>query len=193
MSTDVLIVPGGGIENGVINPASMLRVDAALALVDEGLAGRLIFSGGSSWALAGSESEADIMYYYALQKGMDPVIATTETESTDTISNLALSSRLVEPGESVGVVTQPWHMPRCSMISRYVFGGNVKGYLADQAGTTGIVSRLEQLSMLIAKATLLGVEVGDIDEILKRNERRVSAMEKISYLVRMRRHTTEST
>lgn len=113
---DALVVLGAGLRpDGTPSEALAFRLDAALDYLEDNPDTVCVVSGGQG--LGESRTEADAMYDYLLEHGLDAARATREDRSTSTAENVRNSAGLLEPGSSVGIVTNDFHLYRALRIA----------------------------------------------------------------------------
>jgi uncharacterized SAM-binding protein YcdF (DUF218 family) len=115
-SRPVIVALCGGCRfNGQLNEASCARVEHGVHLFQQGLAPRLILSGGR-WA-AHRPSCAPRMKALALSLGMPPEQILVEDRSTSTAENAREVTRLLRADgtSAILLVTSPLHMRRAKL------------------------------------------------------------------------------
>ena len=113
---DALVVLGAGLRpDGTPSEALAYRLDAALDYLEDNPDTVCVVSGGQG--LGESRAEADAMYDYLLEHGLDAGRVTREDRSTSTAENVRNSAELLEPGSSVGIVTNDFHLYRALRIA----------------------------------------------------------------------------
>lgn len=123
-AVDVIIVLGSGTtETGDHLPAqAKQRVREGLALLNNGYASRIMFSGGrdSDTRLV----EAEEMKKFAVSEGLDPTRGIEEGQSKDTLQNAQFSLTIMGQNawSSALVVTSPYHIWRACHIFRTQHG-----------------------------------------------------------------------
>lgn len=117
--SDAAIVLGAAAyHNGAWNPCLVARVRQGVKLLQAGVVKRLILSGGVD--IEDGASEAAVMREIALQTGADEGALLLETKATSTAENLEFSRALMrrEGLNSAVIVSDPYHLPRASLIAR---------------------------------------------------------------------------
>ena len=117
--SDVAIVLGAAAyRNGSQNPCLVARVQRGVALLKAGTVKTLILSGGVD--IEDGASEAGVMREIALEAGADPTALLLEPLATSTAENLEFSRQLMGRRElkSAVIVSDPYHLPRASLIAR---------------------------------------------------------------------------
>lgn len=112
---DYLIVLGCQV-NGTV-PSLMLRqrIDAAANYLKTYPDAACIVSGGMG---PGEDiTEAACMYNYLTAAGIDPVRILLEDKSTSTMENLRFSMALLEPGATVAIVSNEFHLYRAGKMA----------------------------------------------------------------------------
>ena len=108
------------------------RLDAAVSYLQQNPKTLVIVSGGQ-----GSDehiSEAQGMYDYLVQKGIEPGRILKEDRSVNTVQNLTFSAALLDKEKnSVAIVTNNFHLFRSMRIAKklgyaHVYGIAAKGY-----------------------------------------------------------------
>lgn len=113
---DALVVLGAGLRpDGTPSEALAYRLDAALDYLEDNLGTVCVVSGGQG--LGESRTEADAMYDYLLEQGLDAGRVTREDRSTSTAENVRNSAEMLDPGASVGIVTNDFHLYRALRIA----------------------------------------------------------------------------
>ena len=72
-------------------------------------------AGGQGFGEA--QTEADAMLDYLLDEGVPEARIVQERESSTTAENIQFSEKLIEPGSSVGIVTNDFHLYRALRIA----------------------------------------------------------------------------
>lgn len=123
---DCLIVLGAGLRpDGTPSEALAYRLDAALDYLEDNPQTRCVVSGGQG--LGEVRAEADAMADYLTERGLDGGRLTLEDRSRDTAENVRNSVVLLAPEETVGVVTNDFHLYRALRIA-------ARNGLSDAAG-----------------------------------------------------------
>ena len=119
VASDVAIVLGAAAyHNGAWNPCLVARVQRGVKLLQAGTVKTLILSGGVD--IEDGASEAAVMREIALRAGADPAALLLERKATSTAENLEFSQALMrrEGLKSAVIVSDPYHLPRASLIAR---------------------------------------------------------------------------
>lgn len=103
------------------SPSLMLseRLDAAYAYLTENPESRCVVSGGQGADEA--ISEAECMFNYLTEKGIEEERIFLEDKSTSTYENLKFSKKVIENNAlnaKIGIVTNEFHEKRANMIAR---------------------------------------------------------------------------
>lgn len=114
---DAIVVLGAAQWNGRPSPVLQARLDRAITLYQEGLAPRLVLTGGS--APADAPSEAAVGRDYALAQGIPPEAILVEDQSHTTVENLRGTRELLAalPAPTILLVSDPFHMARARRIA----------------------------------------------------------------------------
>lgn len=113
---DALVVLGAGLRpDGTPSEALAYRLDAALDYLEDNPDTVCVVSGGQG--LGEPRTEAGAMYDYLLEYGLEAARVTREDRSTSTAENVRNSAGLLEPGSSVGIVTNDFHLYRALRIA----------------------------------------------------------------------------
>ncbi len=106
---EIVVVLGGGVEDGALKGASARRVRAAVEMLAPNQ--RLHFTGGLPDPIA----EAIAMARLAEELGVEPGRISVESESRNTIQN-ALFSREQLAGRRLALVSSGFHLPRAQLL-----------------------------------------------------------------------------
>lgn len=111
MSFDALVVLGCPVAQGRLLPPAARRVARAVRAYRDGLAPRVVVSGGARWA---GTVEADAFARELIAEGIPERALLLERESRNTRENAAFTAALLRPLglARVGVVSCDWHLPR---------------------------------------------------------------------------------
>ncbi|RZT02639.1 YdcF family protein [Cuneatibacter caecimuris] len=113
---DYLIVLGSKTVGREPSDTLKLRLDAALEYLQENKKTRVILSGGKG---SGEDwTEAQVMYLYLKNAGVQTHRMVMETQSTDTEENVIYSLNLVKKTDTVGIVTNDFHLCRAQALAR---------------------------------------------------------------------------
>jgi len=126
---DYLVVLGAQMKSGGPSKALQYRLDEAIRYLEENPDTQVIVSGGQ-----GPDehiSEAQGMYDYLVEKGIDPSRITKEDKSVNTFQNLTFSAEFLdEANDSVGVVSNNFHVFRAEKIAQKAGYTDVHGISA---------------------------------------------------------------
>jgi len=128
---DALLVLGGGIDpDAVPGYSSRRRVVAAVALLQQGQARALIFSGGPPWKPP-EVSAGALMRDYAVSLGAPPEALLVEPRAVSTFENLRFGFALAEAQglHRLALVTDSFHIERARRLAAY-FGRPEIGLVA---------------------------------------------------------------
>jgi uncharacterized SAM-binding protein YcdF (DUF218 family) len=94
-----------------LTPAARRRVERAEQAFRDGVAARIIVSGGQRW---GKMVEADEFAHALITAGVPKSVIMLERESTSTRENALFTARLLASHDlhEIALVTCAWHMPR---------------------------------------------------------------------------------
>lgn len=103
-------------------------LDAALALYQNGHAGKLLFTGGHNDRIGGAEGS--LMLSQALARGVDPAMACCENRATHTRENIAFSWNMIRawktPVAAINVVGIHYHIRRALLTARDILPGHLR-------------------------------------------------------------------
>ena len=126
---DYLVVLGAQMKASGPSKALQYRLDEAIRYLEENPDTKVIVSGGQ-----GPDehiSEAQGMYDYLVEKGIEPSRIIMEDRSKNTFQNLTLSAEFLDKeNNSVGVVSNNFHVFRATKIARKAGYENVWGIAA---------------------------------------------------------------
>lgn len=135
---DAIVVLGHSTD--IDNAVTRGRVDRGLALLEQGLAPRIIMSGCCSMKLARrpQTTEAEVMRCYALSRGVASQRVLVENESADTLGNAYFTKlRHLAPRrwQRVAMVTTDIHEERAQWIFHKILGPafEIEGFAAPSA------------------------------------------------------------
>ncbi len=116
---DVIIVLGAAEWNGRPSPALRDRLDHAAELHAEGVAARIITTGGVGPRSRNSEGGVG-RDYLVRQKGIPADLILAEETSTSTVENLRNAHALMQAAglRSAVIVSEPYHLQRAQAIAR---------------------------------------------------------------------------
>lgn len=126
---DYLVVLGAQMKASGPSKALQYRLDEAIRYLEENPDTRVIVSGGQ-----GPDehiSEAQGMYDYLVEKGIDPARITKEDKSRNTFQNLTFSAEFLDEANNfIGVVSNNFHVFRAEKIAQKAGYANVYGIAA---------------------------------------------------------------
>ena len=113
-----IVVMGAAQYGGRPSPVLRARIDHAIDLWRQGLAPRLIFTGGPGDR--DTTSEAAVAERYAIDRGIPPRAIMIENAGRSTSESLQHVAALMdaEPSRSVILVSDPFHMLRITIVAR---------------------------------------------------------------------------
>ncbi len=114
---DAILILGAAVwPGGRPSPILLSRVQAGVALYQQGRAPRIIVSGGVG---GDTPSEAEVMRRVAVAMGVPSEVILLEDESRSTVANIRNSARIMEAHgwRSALVVTDPYHVFRACRIA----------------------------------------------------------------------------
>jgi vancomycin permeability regulator SanA len=119
---NVAVVLGAAVWSGNIpSPTLSSRVDKALELLEQGFAGKMVFTGGKA---PGELPEAEVAYEYARVKGVDTSKVITETSTSSTADQIKwIKNNLLTDGKSsadIILISDAYHLPRAIEISKFL-------------------------------------------------------------------------
>lgn len=113
---DYIIVLGAQVKGTRPSGSLAKRLDKAVDYLNDNEKTIAIVSGGQG--IGEDISEAQCMRDYLIDKGIDKSRILMEDKSTTTEENIKFSMKLVEPGSSVGVVTNNFHIYRTLSVCK---------------------------------------------------------------------------
>jgi len=118
---NIAVVLGAAVWTGNIpSPTLSSRVDKALELLEQGFAGKMVFTGGKA---PGELPEAEVAYEYARVKGVDTSKVITETSTSSTADQIKwIKNNLLTDGKSsadIILISDAYHLPRAIEISKF--------------------------------------------------------------------------
>ena len=126
---DYLIVLGAQVRKSGPSQVLRYRLDKAKAYLDKNPETICIVSGGQGHKEP--FPEADGMYQYLVQCGIDPSRIIKEDQSKTTIENIQFSKKFIPNGASVGLVSNNFHMFRALQIAKKYGLPQASGISAD--------------------------------------------------------------
>ncbi len=126
---DYLVVLGAQMKESGPSKALQYRLDEAIRYLEENPDTQVIVSGGQG--VDEHISEAQGMYDYLVEKGIDSSRITKEDQSRNTFQNLTFSAEFLDKEtDSVGVVSNNFHVFRAVKIAKKAGYQNVYGIAA---------------------------------------------------------------
>lgn len=140
---DAAIVLGAGVWRERPSPVLRERINHAVALYEQGLVDRLIFTGGVG--RNDISSEAAVAARYARERGVPAEAMLLEELSTNTYENLVNASGVAEEAglESFLIVSTPYHMKRALALASDV---GLEAYSSPTRSTRWISERTRRFS-----------------------------------------------
>ena len=118
MPADAAIVLGAAAWGDQPSPVFRERINHAITLYQQGLVGKIIFTGGQG--NSDEPPEAIVAKQYAIQHGVAQADILTETQSRTTQQNLYYARQLAQANHltSFLIVSDPMHMKRAMIIAQ---------------------------------------------------------------------------
>ncbi len=120
---DAVVVLGGGLkEAGTLRPVvelsdeSRQRTICGVQLYQQGVAPRLLLTGGDARVFGSGTKEATAMQEWAIQVGVPSHALVLEDRSRTTYENALESKRLLGSGTRIALVTSAYHIPRAAAV-----------------------------------------------------------------------------
>jgi uncharacterized SAM-binding protein YcdF (DUF218 family) len=115
---DAIVVLGAAQYNGRPSPVFKARLDHALALYRQGLAPRLVFTGGVG--VGDTVSEAEVARRYALAQGVPDSVILTERVGRTSAESIAGAAELLRERNlrTALIVSDSYHMLRTELLAR---------------------------------------------------------------------------
>ena len=133
---DYIIVLGAAVRGEEPTSPMILRMERALAYLEENPRTVAVASGGRG---SGEEiSEAECIYRYLSEHGITPDRIMKEERSANTLQNIQYSFALIPEGASAGVVTSSFHLYRAMLVARQTGHPDVVGIPAKTLLPLGI-------------------------------------------------------
>ncbi|HUG01333.1 MAG TPA: YdcF family protein [Longimicrobiales bacterium] len=116
--SDAIVVMGAAQYNGRPSPVLKSRVDHAIDLWGQGLAPRILFTGGVG--RGDTLSEAEVARRYALDSGVPDSAILIEARGRTSAESMGEAARILRARslESALLVSDPFHMLRLEMLAR---------------------------------------------------------------------------
>ncbi|MFW5425867.1 MAG: YdcF family protein [Methylophagaceae bacterium] len=117
VKSDYAIVLGAAAYHKNPSPVFKERIDHAVALYQQGLVSKIIFTGG--YGKGAPYAESEVAERYALREGVKKTDILIETRSRSTVDNLVEARALMDSGglSTAVIVSDPLHLKRASMIA----------------------------------------------------------------------------
>ena len=129
----IVVVSGNAGKNGGMLGETEARLNRAVALYNEGLAPRLILSGGSK---SDAETVADAMKAAAIAGGVPENAITVEGASHSTLQNAIFAADIENLSKAAPIllVTHRYHLPRANASFRWAGFSDITNVAADPEG-----------------------------------------------------------
>jgi uncharacterized SAM-binding protein YcdF (DUF218 family) len=129
----IVVVSGNAGKNGGMLGETEARLNRAVALYNEGLAPRLILSGGSK---SDAETVADAMKAAAIAGGVPENAITIEGASHSTLQNAIFAADIEDLSKAAPIllVTHRYHLPRANASFRWAGFSDITNVAADPDG-----------------------------------------------------------
>lgn len=145
------------------------RAKIASDFFQVGGAKKIILSGGVKHVFHGEEKkECEILRFFLLENGVPEDILLEEDQSTDTITNMIDSLKVIAKDKylldvkSVTIITEPYHLPRAMLLAQYF----LPSYFTINGYTENIEEQMKEESGLFEK------EITYINDVIKRTKGR---------------------
>ena len=137
----IVVVSGNAGKNGGLVGETQDRLTRAIALYDEGLAPRLIVSGGTTSA---NEAVADAMKAAAIAAGVPEDAITVEGNSHSTLQNALFIADIDDLSKAAPIllVTHRYHFPRANASFRWAGFSDITNVAADPDGGLAVTPGL---------------------------------------------------
>jgi uncharacterized SAM-binding protein YcdF (DUF218 family) len=138
----IVVVAGDSGKNGGLSTMTETRLNAALALYEEGAAPTLVFSGGT--LSSSNPPVAEAMRDAAIAAGVPADAIVVETQSHSTLQNALYLGDIesLDKSGAVILVTHRYHLPRANASLRWAGFGDITNYAADLDGGFQITPEL---------------------------------------------------
>jgi uncharacterized SAM-binding protein YcdF (DUF218 family) len=116
--SDVAIVLGAAINDGVPSPVFRERINHSIYLYKKGVVGKIIYTGGLGKGQ--NQSESEVAKSYAISRGVKKDDIFIEEKSKFTVENLSEAKKIMDVNKltSALLVTDPFHMKRGMMYAK---------------------------------------------------------------------------
>lgn len=129
----IVVVSGNAGKSGGLFGETETRLNRAIALYDEGLAPRLIVSGGTT---SNAETVADAMKTAAMAAGVPEDAISVEGASHSTLQNAMFTADIEDLSKAAPIllVTHRYHLPRANASFRWAGFSDITNVAADPEG-----------------------------------------------------------
>lgn len=192
---DAIVVPGGSLDaEGNLAARNLHRLDLAIRLFHQGVAPRMIMTGGRQlFAEESLASEAELMKDYAVLNQVPENAVYTEANSRDTIGNATQVKRnilLPNDWQNILIVTSDSHERRCRKIFARVLGNQFEVASVAAPEKLANVKRATTVwGVLTMRHILNGIESGDHETVEHRLKERVPGYGGPATLLQLRIHS----
>lgn len=145
------------------------RAKIASDFFQAGGAKKIILSGGVKHVFHGEEKkECEILRSFLLEYGVSEDVLSEENQSTDTITNMIDSSKVIAKDrylldvKSITIITEPYHLPRALLLAHYF----LPSYFTIHGYTENIEEQMKEESGLFEK------EITYINDVVNRTKGR---------------------
>jgi uncharacterized SAM-binding protein YcdF (DUF218 family) len=116
---DAVVVLGAAQYDGRPSPVLRARLDHALQLYDDGIAPRLIFTGGVG--IGDTVSEAEVSRRYAVRAGVPDSAILTERAGLSSVESMSAVAELMREADlrTAVLVSDPFHMLRLRILASH--------------------------------------------------------------------------
>ncbi|MEW4369436.1 YdcF family protein [Paenibacillus kandeliae] len=144
-TTDAAVVLGAAVTDSQPSPVFRERIHHGIWLYQQGLASKLIFTGGSDEA--GQPSEAEVARTYALSQGVKATDIYTDTTSRYTSENIRNAAAIAKAHQlqKLTIVSDPLHMKRAMLMAEV---DGLKAY-SSPTPTSAYVSMSSKIPFLL--------------------------------------------
>ena len=162
----IVVVAGEAGKNGGLGPETQARVQRAVALYEEGLAPRIVLSGGSATS---SEPVAEAMRSAAISAGVPEDAITAENSAKSTLQNAMFVADIEDlaPEAPILLVSHRYHLPRANAAFRWAGFTDVTNVAADpnsgfQLGVTTLWEGLKWPYDILRAGAASAAVAGDV-------------------------------
>jgi uncharacterized SAM-binding protein YcdF (DUF218 family) len=178
MKLDTIIVLGAGMtQNLQLLTEAKERLNKAIEIFHKYHAKLIIVSGKYSYKFKGSPNttEAELMKYYLIEKGIPHHQIIKEEYSKDTFGNAYFTRQyIIDPKriKEFAVVTSDYHIPKSAFLFRKVYGPDYRIHFISvkSSHTKGKLQKLkirEEMVKTILNKYLRKIKVGDLKALRK--------------------------